>query len=103
MDLKLKDEEMTMKSAAEDSTVIKQTFSMLRRDRELIEELRLRAWKAGVLLNRSEVVRAAIYALATLDKTTFASFSSDVPKLKPGRPTDIPAAAQGDVFQNNVT
>lgn len=94
---------MTMKPAAEDSTVIKQTFSMLRRDRELIEELRLRAWKAGVLLNRSEVVRAAISALATLDKTTFASFSNDVPKLKPGRPTDIPAAAQRDALKNNVT
>lgn len=86
-----------------DATIIRQTYSMLRRDRELIEELRLRAWKNGVLLNRSEVVRAGIAALATLDTGTFIALSEEVPKLKTGRPeaTDTDTVLEGALSEKS--
>lgn len=98
-DMSGEERQTTMK----DVTIIRQGYSMLRRDRELIEELRLRAWKNGVLLNRSEVVRAGIAALATLDTGTFIALSEEVPKLKPGRPeaTDTDTVLEGALSEKS--
>gem|GEM_PF-4099080 len=46
----------------------------------------MRAAQAGVMLNLSEVVRASIAALVTLNENKFSAVTNDVPKLKTGRP-----------------
>jgi hypothetical protein len=42
--------------------------------------------RRGVLLNRNEVVRTGVAALATLSDKQFSAVTNDVPKLKTGRP-----------------
>ena len=66
--------------------VIRENFSFPPGDSELIEVLRKRAARGGVLLNRSELLRAGLAALSKLSDAEIAAICDQVPKIKTGRP-----------------
>lgn len=68
------------------STVVRENFSFPPSDSELIDALRKRAGRGGVLLNRSELLRAALAALHRLSDAEIAQIGAQVPKIKTGRP-----------------
>ena len=68
------------------STVVRENFSLPPADSELINELRKRAGRGGVLLNRSELLRAGLAALNRLSDAEIAAIAEQVPKIKTGRP-----------------
>ena len=70
-----------------ESSIVRETFSLPPADSADIEAVRRRGAAAGVMLNRSEVVRAGIAALLKIDELTFNEVVSGVPKLKSGRQT----------------
>ena len=70
-----------------DSAIIRETFSLPPDESAQIDSMRLRSAQAGVMLNRSETIRAGIAALRYLDEKAFAEVVARVPKLKTGRPS----------------
>lgn len=68
------------------SAVVRENFSFPPADSELIDELRKRAARGGVLLNRSEMLRAGLAALNRLSDAEIAAIAEQVPKIKTGRP-----------------
>jgi hypothetical protein len=81
------DVRVTEKVPKGESSVVRETFSLPPNDSSAIEAVRRRGAVAGVMLNRSEVVRAGIAALLKVDGKTFNEVVSGVPKLKSGRHT----------------
>jgi hypothetical protein len=77
---------VTLKGAVGDSAIIRETFSMPPRDSELIDQLRQRIAVQGVILNRSEILRAGLAALSALPDALLANAANRVPKMKTGRP-----------------
>lgn len=67
-------------------TVVRENFSLPPSDSELIEVLRRRAAREGVLLNRSELLRASLAALNHLSDAEIAEIGGQVPKIRTGRP-----------------
>lgn len=59
---------LTKKAPKGDSVIIRETFSIPPDESAALDAMRVRAAKAGVMLNRSEIVRAGIAALRLLDK-----------------------------------
>ncbi len=74
------------KTTGGNRAVIRENFSFPPSDSELIEILRKRAAREGVLLNRSELLRAGLAALSKLSDAEIATIGAEVPKLKTGRP-----------------
>lgn len=68
-------------------SVVRENFSLPPSDSELIEVLRRRAAREGVLLNRSELLRASLAALNRLSDAEIAAIGGQVPKIRTGRPT----------------
>ena len=64
--------------------VIRDTFSMPKKDADLISEVRLKCMKAGIDTTRSEVVRAGIRHLSKLKSEELCKMIEDIEKLKPG-------------------
>lgn len=77
---------VTKKAAAGDSSIIRETFSMPPADSALIDQLRQRIAAQGVILNRSEILRAGLAALSALPESMLADAGNRVPKMKTGRP-----------------
>lgn len=76
----------TRKQPRGESVIIRETFSMPPDESARIDQARMRAARLGVILNRSEVVRAGIAALALLDEDQLAEVAGNVEKIKTGRP-----------------
>ncbi len=66
--------------------VIRDTFSMPKKDSELISEVRLRCMRAGIDTTRSEIVRASIRQFAKLAPEDLCKLVEELEKLKPGPP-----------------
>lgn len=81
------DVRVTKKVPKGESSIVRETFSLPPADSAEIEAVRRRGAVTGVMLNRSEVIRAGIAALMTIDDETFNRVVSGVPKLKSGRQT----------------
>lgn len=62
------------------------TFSFGPGDEDRIDQIRLRLGQQGHLLNRSEVVRLAILALANESDLGIDSAVEQLKRLRPGRP-----------------
>ena len=77
----------TKKVPKGESVIIRETFSLPPEESSRIDKARQRSAVAGVMINRSEVIRAGIAALHRLDDKTFQEIVSSVPKLKTGRPS----------------
>lgn len=79
----------TKKESVGDSAIIRETFSMPPGDSDLIDQLRQRSAAQGVMLNRSEILRAGLAALRTLSDAKLVEIGNAVPKMKTGRPKSI--------------
>jgi hypothetical protein len=79
----------TKKESIGDSAIIRETFSMPPGDSDLIDQLRQRSAAQGVMLNRSEILRAGLVALSTLSDAKLVEIGNKVPKMKTGRPKSI--------------
>ncbi|SER86022.1 hypothetical protein [Giesbergeria anulus] len=77
---------VTRKESAGDSAIIRETFSLPPSDSALIDQLRQRSAAQGVMLNRSEILRAGLAALNMLPDSKLVEISNLVPKMKTGRP-----------------
>ena len=77
----------TPKQPKGESAIIRETFSLPPDESDKIDSLRMRAAKVGIMLNRSETIRAGIEALLYLDEKSFSAVVAKVPKLKTGRPS----------------
>ena len=67
------------------STVIRETFSMLKSDFESIDEIRSRAARCGHIANKSEIVRAGLWHLQELSEDELILVIGKVEKLLPGK------------------
>ena len=85
-ELALSGSRVTLKVSVGDSSIVRETFSLPPEDSALIDTLRQRIAAQGVLLNRSEVLRAGLVALNTLPASLLADAANRVMKMKPGRP-----------------
>lgn len=66
--------------------VIRDAFTLPEEDHELIASLRQRAGKQGVLVTKSEVIRAGLKVLNQMRESSLKEALEAVEKLKPGRP-----------------
>lgn len=67
------------------STVVRNSFSMAESDYAVVEFLRIAAAKEGVLSTASEVVRAALHAVAGYDGPAIVQALQKLPRLRPGK------------------
>ena len=79
----------TKKESVGDSAIIRETFSMPPGDSDLIDQLRQRSAAQGVMLNRSEILRAGLVALCALPDSKLIEIGNLVPKMKTGRPKSL--------------
>ena len=79
----------TKKESVGDSAIIRETFSMPPGDSDLIDQLRQRSAAQGLMLNRSEILRAGLAALSTLSDAKLVEIGNRVPKMRTGRPKSI--------------
>jgi hypothetical protein len=66
--------------------VVRDTFTMPRSDYEKIATLTQRCLNAGVLVNKSELLRAGLILLETASQEHLRAAASAVEKIKTGRP-----------------
>lgn len=77
--------QLTTSPAESTGAVVRDTFSMPRTDHGLIEELRVRAARQGRNTNKSEVVRAGLKWLSTLQPDQLVAILDGLDRVKPGR------------------
>lgn len=80
---------VTKKESVGDSAIIRETFSLPPGDSALIDQLRQRSAAQGVMLNRSEILRAGLAALSELSDSKLVEIGNSVPKMKTGRPKSL--------------
>ena len=73
-------------SRAKRTKVVRDAYSMPVEDHELVEAARKRAGRNGLLVTKSEVVRAGLRLIAGLEDAHFIEALEAVEKLKTGRP-----------------
>jgi len=66
--------------------VIRDTFSMPKRDYELINKLKLECLKQGTSMTKSEIIRAGLQVLDNMAASRLKSAVSKVEKIRTGRP-----------------
>lgn len=74
------------KAHAKKEKVVRDTFTMPRSDYERIETLTQRCLNAGVLVNKSELLRAGLILLEAASDEHLRAAASAVEKIKTGRP-----------------
>lgn len=65
--------------------VLRDTFTMLEKDKLLLRDLKLRCMKAGVEASKSELIRAGIQMLNDLPDSELTSMIEKLERLKVGR------------------
>lgn len=66
--------------------LVRDSFTIPKHEYAVIDALKKRASKASVPSKKSEVLRAGIMALASMDDAAFRAAMAGVPTLKTGRP-----------------
>jgi len=74
------------KDAPPRKRVIRDAFTLPEDDYEMISKLRLRAGKQGVLVTKSEVIRAGLRAMNEMGDEALKEVLEGVERLKTGRP-----------------
>jgi hypothetical protein len=69
----------------DDSRVIRDSFTMPEADYRLIDPLKKRCMRAGVGVNKSELLRVGLQALTKMSDRELAQLVEDLPRVKPGR------------------
>ena len=63
------------------------SFTLPITDLELIQKIKKRCMLQGIDINKSEIVRAGIHALAKMDENELKKNADDIPKYRAGRPS----------------
>lgn len=66
--------------------LVRDSYTIPKTEYAVLDELKVRAAKAGSAAKKSELLRAGIKALAGLDDAAFAAAMKAVPAIKTGRP-----------------
>ena len=66
--------------------LVRDSFTIPKPEYAVLEELKQRAARAGAPAKKSELLRAGIKALASMDEAQFLAAMGAVPALKTGRP-----------------
>lgn len=66
--------------------LVRDSISIPKNEYEVLAEMKLRAGKLGVLVKKTELLRAGIKALDAMSNTAFVAAVRAVPNLKTGRP-----------------
>lgn len=66
--------------------LVRDSFTIPKPEYAVLEELKQRAARAGAPAKKSELLRAGIKALASMDEAQFLAAMGTVPALKTGRP-----------------
>ena len=66
--------------------VKRDAFTLPIADLELIQELIMKCMKQGIRMNKSEIIRAGVHALANMNEQDFIKVATELPKIKTGRP-----------------
>jgi hypothetical protein len=69
----------------EDARVIRDSFTMPEADYRLIDPLKKRCMRAGVGINKSELLRVGLQALTRMSDRELAQLVESLPRVKPGR------------------
>jgi hypothetical protein len=72
-------------AAKDDPRVIRDSFTMPEADYRLIDPLKKRCMRAGVGVNKSELLRVGLHALTKMSDRELAQLVGDLPRVKPGR------------------
>ena len=67
--------------------VVRDAFTMPVKDHQLFAEIQKQCLDMGVIVSKSEIVRAGLNYLVNIDKDELRKIIDAVPKLKTGRPT----------------
>jgi hypothetical protein len=68
------------------SKVVRDSFSMIERDYELISALKARCLKLGVSVNKSQILRAGLNALDNMSDKNLTDIIDNLAEVKTGRP-----------------
>ncbi len=74
------------KKAKKSSKVIRDSFTFPETDYQKISELKKACLALGINAKKSEILRAGLHALASLDKQKLKEVISQIEKIKTGRP-----------------
>jgi hypothetical protein len=66
--------------------VVRDTFTFPEDDYRLINEIQLRCLQSATMINKSEILRAGLKALASMSDAQLADIVAGLTKVKPGRP-----------------
>lgn len=66
--------------------MVRDSFTLPENDYALIEKIKIDCMKAGVDANKSEIIRAGLHALSSMNQNDLKTSMSLVNRIKPGRP-----------------
>lgn len=66
--------------------LVRDSFTLPEADYSKIKVLKTRSMHLGIEMKKSEIIRAGLLALESLDDTQFQSIASKIEKIKTGRP-----------------
>ena len=69
--------------------IVRATFTIPKDESDSIQDLRLKFSKRGIMLNKSEVIRAGLAALESLPEDQLPAVAHTIRKLQPGKPRVI--------------
>lgn len=69
--------------------VVRDAFTMPASDHDLFAEIQKRCVSLGIVVTKSEIVRAGLKFMAEIDERQLKDIVAAVPKLKTGRPIQI--------------
>lgn len=75
----------TSAPATDDAKVIRDSFTMPEADYKLIDPLKQRCMRAGIGVNKSELLRVGLQALTRMSDRELAQLVESLPRIKPGR------------------
>jgi acetylornithine/succinyldiaminopimelate/putrescine aminotransferase len=75
----------TLRDSTKTSKVIRDSFSMIEKDYDLISDLKGRCLKLGMIVNKSQILRAGLNALNTMSDASLAKVVKGLDEVKTGR------------------
>ena len=66
--------------------MVRDSFTLPENDYALIEKIKIHCMKAGIDANKSEIIRAGLHVLSSMNQNDLKNSMSLVNRIKPGRP-----------------
>lgn len=70
----------------ENDKLVRDSFTIPAREYEAIDSLKQRYLERGIHMKKSEILRAGLLALSSMDSDGLAAVAQRVERIKPGRP-----------------